>query len=569
MIGDKYISSPLMSYVRCRGSVRQALDVAKSRLIVAGSTLSFLLVCILFRLVDIAALQGDESYAMDTNKKAGLQTERATLVDRNGEIMATTIVTGSLYANAKVIKNAPQVADKLVKILSTSREDLIKRLTSGRRFIWLERHLTPKQQAEIIKLGIPGIDINRDERRIYPHGGMTAHLVGMTDIDNQGISGLEKSLDHEIRTSDEDIRLSVDLKLQNVLFDELGKAMVEFNARAVNGLIMDINTGEVLAMASLPDFNPNVPREVDYKNLFDRNVSGVYELGSILKLVNTALALEESKVSIDKMYDATKPLKIGRFSVTDYHGKNRWMSISDIFRYSSNIGSALMALEAGVDTQKDFLKKIGLLSAANIELPGSAKPIYPRHWSEANAITISYGYGISFNPLQFVASTALLMNNGKPVTPTLLYKSKQNIKEESPIISASTSANLRALMRHTVTQGTAKKAAVKGYVVTGKTGTAMQLVNGKYKNGVLTTSFVGTLGRTLNRPEYVILVTLDQPKGTEKTWGYRGAGWNAAPTAGNIMRRMVSVLGMEPSDAQSTDPDTDIKTLVRLASLEG
>ena len=276
--------------------------------------------------------------------------------------LATTVATGSLYANTQVIENPSLVAQKLHRILSLDSKKLLKLLSSNRRFIWIERHLTPKQQTAIIQLGIPGLDIMRDERRIYPHGEMTSHIVGMVDIDNQGISGIEKSLDGQICTSTEDIRLSIDLNLQNILFQELQKGMEEFRARAVNGLIMDIKTGEILSMISLPSFNPNIPRDVNYKNLFDRNVSGVYELGSILKIINTALFLETTKSSLQKTYDATKPLKVGRFRVTDYHGKYRWMTISDIFRYSSNIGSGLMALEAGIDAQKSFLKKIGLMN---------------------------------------------------------------------------------------------------------------------------------------------------------------------------------------------------------------
>lgn len=568
MIGDRYIQSPLMSYVRCRGSVRQALDMAKNRLAIAGGALGVLLVCILIRLFDVTIFQGDERYVIDPDQKGGLQTARANIIDRNGALLATTIRTGSLSANAKVIHNPHEVATKLSPILELREDLLLKRLSSKRRFIWLKRHLTPKQQKQVIQLGIPGLEIIRDERRVYPHGVLTGHVIGMTDIDNQGISGLEASLDHRLRTETGNVQLSLDIRVQNVLFDVLQKAMKTYQARAVNGLILDLQTGEILAMVSFPEVNPNRPQEVDYAKLFDRNVAGVYELGSVFKIMNTALALEKSKVPIHKQYDATKPLKIGRFQVTDVAAKNRWMSITDILRYSSNIGSGLMALEAGIDTQREFLRDLGLLSPLAIELPGAGKPQFPKHWSEANAITISYGYGISVSPLRFAAATAALLNRGIPVQPTLLKEQGKAIISGKRLVSAKTSAQLRALLRYTATEGTAKKADLPGYVVLGKTGTAMQLVNGKYKSGVLTTSFVGSIGRTLNKPEYLVMVTLDRPKGTKKTWGLRGAGWNAAPTAREVMARLVNVLGLEPSSSVDKDVGHDISTLVRLASLE-
>lgn len=567
MIGDRYIISPLMTYVRCHGHTRQALDMAKGRLIFAGSILSVLLLCILFRLCDITIFQGNEEYVLDTDKRAGLQTARTNIVDRNGELLATTIATGSLYANTKVIQNPKEVARKLSAILSLSEAKLIRILSSHRRFIWVQRHLTPKQQADIIKLGIPGLDIMRDERRVYPHGEVTAHLIGMTDIDNQGIAGVEKSLDTRLRTEKNDVRLSINIQIQHALYDELKKGMEEFRAQCVNGIILNIKTGEILAMASLPAFNPNIPQNVDYANLFDRNISGVYEFGSILKIINTALALESGKATIDKLYDATKPLKVGHFTITDFHAQNRWMTVADIFRYSSNIGCGLMALEAGISYQKEFLRTIGLLTPTPIELPGSASPLYPRHWRDDSAITISYGYGLAVSPMQFAAACATLVNDGIQVKPTLLYEGNKNTLSNR-LVSSQTSTQIRALLRLTTTQGTARKANVPGYMITGKTGTAMQRVNGKYKEGILTTSFAGTLGKKLSEPDYFVLITYDRPKETPRTYGFRTAGWNAAPTARKVMERIISILGLPPASPEDISTNQDIKSLLRLAKME-
>lgn len=570
MIGDQYIVSPFRSYVRCPGGRRHILDLARSRLFAAALGFGFLFLCIGVRLVDVTLYQKEEKDGLGGDKETTVHRARASILDRNGEILATTVVTGSLCANAQLIQNPEAIARGLVPILGGGKEEILKKLSSGRRFVWLARHLTPKQQVLVIKLGIPGLDIIRDERRVYPHGPMTAHLVGMTDVDNQGISGVELTLDPLIRTQSQDIRLSIDIALQNLLYDELAKGMEEFRARSVNGIILSIETGEILAMASLPAFNPNIPKQVDYKNLFDRNVSASLELGSIMKLLNTALALEEAKVSLYKQYDATKPLKVGRFKITDYHGKNRFMNVYEIFQHSSNIGSGLMALDAGVTLQKAFFKRLGLLKPLHVELPGAARPLYPRHWNESNAITISYGYGISMTPLSFANAAASLLR-GYALNPTLLYEGNKGKKESlkpGSLISLKTVGYLRALMRLAVTQGTARKANIPGYVILGKTGTAMQEIQGKYHEGILTTSFVGALGGSLSKPEYLVLVTYDRPKETEKTYGFRAAGWNACVTGGKVMKRMIPVIGLKPSLPQEEDINHSVNDLVKLAALE-
>lgn len=528
--------------------VQQSLDLARTRILVSAACLVFGFMAVSTRLVDIGCFHrsSEMTFAQDDNH-LGLHMGRATMVDRNGEVLATSITTASLYANTTRIQNPKEVATKLSKIFPHLKlQELQKKLASGKSFLWIERHLTPQQKASVIRLGFPGLDFIHDTKRVYPYGSLLSHAVGFVDVDNNGISGLEKGLDEKLRSEKDPVFLSLDVRLQYALCDELKNGIKEFSADGASGMILDIKTGEILAMASLPDFDPNKPNVKKSETLFNRNTLGVYEMGSTMKVINTALALEHGNISLHTKFDATKPMKVGRFFITDYHGKNTWLDVKDIFLYSSNIGSARMALKTGTEKQIAFMERIGFLKSAKCELPEVGSPLSPKKWREANTITISYGYGLSISPLQLSMGVAGLANNGlMPAKPTLLKTNPREVVYKQ-IVKKGVSSAIIDLLQETVSKGTSGKAKVAGLQVGGKTGTANhRKAHGRgYQSKNVNTTFVGLFPK---KPRYLVFVMLDNPKATKKTYGFNAAGWNAAPVAGHVIARAAPILGVYPN----------------------
>lgn len=526
--------------------VRQALDIAKTRLLLAmaGMVLGFALVTI--KLVTVTCFHGGQDYASNGNQHNGLNMGRATFKDRNGEVLATTIATSSLYANPKKILNPKEVVSKLKTVFPHLNEkDVLEKLKSDKTFLWIVRHLTPQQKSAVMRLGQPGLEFMRDTKRVYPFGELLSHAVGFVDVDNTGISGLEKGMDQHLRSTNEPVELSLDIRLQHILFDELHKTVHNFSAEGGSTMMMDIVTGEILAMVSLPDFDPNKPVIENPQALFNRNTLGVYEMGSSMKIINTALALQSGIATIETKFDATQPLKVGRHFVTDYHAKNTWLTVEEIFVYSSNIGSARMALKAGSDRQKSFMKEIGFLHSQKLEIPELAQPLVPMTWKEANTITISYGYGLSVSPLHTSVAIAGIVNEGKMVEqPTLLKRSPQETKYKQ-IVSSDVSAKVLNLMQQSVIRGTSRKGSVPGIMVGGKTGTANQRrSHGRgYIANAVNTTFVCVFPE---KPKYLVFVMLDGPKAKKETFGFNTAGWNAAPLASSIIQRAAPILGVFP-----------------------
>jgi cell division protein FtsI (penicillin-binding protein 3) len=529
-----------------KGIFPSFLDLARTRLLIVGALFSLGFLIVGVRLVNITCLQhGPESLYADAAAHTGLQSGRADLVDRHGVVLATSITTSSLYANPRVVLNVEEAALKLSKVLPfLKKQDLLEKLKSEKGFVWLARHLSPQQISNIICLGIPGIDFMSDQRRIYPHGNLIAHVVGFADIDGNGISGLEKGLDARLRSESNPIQLSLDLSLQHVLHDELSTAIEEFSAEGGSGMIMDIKNGEILAMVSRPDFDPNRPNPNDQKAMFNQITLGVYEMGSTLKIFNTAMALESGLITVDSRYDVTHPLTVGRFKVTDFHPHHVPLNVQEIFIHSSNIGSALMALKSGIERQKEFMSRIGFLGPLKIELPETGLPLSPKHWREANLITISYGYGLSMTPLQVGAAVAGVANHGMMRSPTLL-KASTAYGPGKRIISPDTSAKILEMMRLVVHEGTGRKASVPGITVMGKTGTSNnRKAHGRgYQKKDVRTSFVGVFP---NKPRYMVFIMLDSPKATKATYGFNTAGWNSAAVAGRVIKRMSTIVGILP-----------------------
>ena len=486
-----------------------------------------------------------------------MATSRPDIVDRNGQIIATDIRSQSLFAEPRRIIDADEASEQLTAVLpDLDANELRERLASKRGFAWLRREITPAQQKDIYQLGIPGVGFLSENKRVYPNGPVVSHVIGHVNIDNQGIAGIEKWLDAQGLAAlhmagfatdrlQKPIELAVDLRVQYALREELAAARTKFKAIAAAGIIADVNTGEIVAMVSEPDFDPNNPREANDPTRLNRLTTGVYEMGSTFKALTVAMALDSGRIGLNTSFDARLPLRYGKFSITDYHGQKRVLTVPEIFTYSSNIGTARMALALGIDHHKAFLKKLGQLDRLRTELPESAEPLVPRRWVELNTVTIAFGHGLSVAPLQAVMGISALVNGGKLIPPTFLKRSPQEAaKLAQTVIKPDTSDKMRYLMRLNVEKGTASKANVAGYYVGGKTGTSEKVIGGRYSKTKLLTSFTAIL--PADNPRYMLLIMLDEPQGLPETHGYATSGWNAVPVGGAVVARVAPLLGMVP-----------------------
>ncbi|MDR2416770.1 MAG: penicillin-binding protein 2 [Holosporales bacterium] len=476
-----------------------------------------------------------------------LRFSRADITDRRGSLIATSLPTVSVYANPRELLNPVTDAQQLAKVLpEINLEKLTQRFTSKRGFVWVKHHITPAEKNKILHLGIPGVFFQKTERRVYPDCNLFAHVVGLTDIDNRGIAGAEKAFDVTLSSSTEPLALSVDSVVQHAVRDLLCEGVKEFNAIGAAGLVVDLKTGEILSLVSLPDFDPNRIKTAAAKALFNRVTCAVFEPGSAAKILNTALALESGKVNINTQFDARGVFSIGRYKIHDFHGKNKFLTVAEILKYSSNIGSARMALEIGNEAQRVFFKKLGLLSLLSFELCEIQAPLYPKHWRDINTATIAFGHGIAFNPLQFSAAIGGIVNNGIYRTPTILKVDPAATGPGRRVVSEKTSHQIRALMRLVVTEGTSRKADVKEYLVLGKTGSAEKAHERRrgYREDANICTFIGAF--PFPTPRYLIYVLLDEPKATKNTFGYTSAGWNAAVVAARLIERIGPILRLPP-----------------------
>ena len=546
--------------VELEGTRKQAIETGRLRLVVAGALFALAFAVVGGQLIKVSLFGGDyRPLAHHGDDAAGYSSARADIVDRNGVLIATNLPAASLYADPALVLDAEEAATRLAAVLPELGHDaLLAKLTADRRFVWIKRHLTPRQQYEINRLGLPGLAFERDERRVYPHGPLLAHALGYTGIDNRGLAGLELALDSrlagEAAQQGEPLALSIDLRVQHVLHEELSAAVVEFEALGAAGLVLDVENGEVLAMVSLPDFDPNLPGQPDANARFNRTTLGVYEMGSTFKTFTLAAALDSGVVTLSDGYDASEPIKISRYWIRDYHPENRFLTVPEIFMYSSNIGAAKMAIDIGTERQRAFLETLGLLDAPEIELPERGAPLAPSPWREINTMTISFGHGIAVPPLNLARATAAMVNGGLLRPATLLKRDGAAPAPGVPVIRPETSDIMRALLRLVVDEGTGKNAAAPGFQMGGKTGTSEKVVAGGYERKALITSFVGAF--PMDAPRYVVLVMVDEPHGNAKTFGYATAGWTAAPSVGRVVSRIGPLLGVTPT-GPDTEPATD------------
>ena len=493
-----------------------------------------------------------------------IQGERAEIIDRNGRVLATNLLTNGLYAELRHMIDGERAAHELARIFpDMDAEVWARRLTNpNSQFIWIRQRLSPEQAQAVHDIGEPGLLLSPRRMRLYPNGPLAAHVLGGTRFGEQGVTaaeiigvaGVEHRLDARMRDgdlADVPVQLSIDLPVQAATAEALQSGMEMLNAAAAAAVLMDAHSGEIVAMVSLPDFDPNhrppPPTEGHPTDspIFNHAVQGVYELGSVMKAFTVAQALEEGLVSNSSMIDTRSPMRIGRFNITDYRSRGSRQSLRDVFVYSSNVGTARLAQMIGAAEQRAFLQEFGFLDPLPLELSetGRAPPLFPERWTEVSAMTISYGHGISNSPVHLAAGYAALVNGGFRVTPTLLRRS-----ETTPgprLISARSSALMRAMMREVVTRGTASFAEVPGYGVGGKTGTAIKpRPQGGYYDDRVIATFASAF--PMNDPQYVLVVMLDEPVETSGREPRRTAGWTAVPVSAEITRRIAPLLGLRP-----------------------
>jgi cell division protein FtsI (penicillin-binding protein 3) len=544
--------------ITLEGVAKAAMARTRQRLTYATIAFGVVFAVLFVRLVDVTMLR--EGAALKTARVTSEASYfRADIVDRTGEILATDLQAASLYADARVVWDPAETALALkTAVPGIDVAALTKKLQSRQAFVWIKRNLPPRQQEAVRQLGIPGLHFRAEPRRVYPNGRTAAHALGYVNVDNHGLAGIERGAEDAIlekRNKGGVVELSLDLRVQHALADELASAIATFRAKAAAGLVMDVDTGEILALSSLPDFDPNEPGQATKDGLFNRVTLGVYEMGSTFKTFSTAMALDTQKVTMTSQFDATDPITYGQFTISDFHPEKRPLTVPEIFVHSSNIGTAKMALAAGTPAQRAYLAKMGLLTPIASEIKEVGTPIVPKQWGELETMTVAYGHGIAVTPLHVAAVSAALVNGGRLMKPTLLKRNPAEVVPFTRVVSERTSSQMRELLRMVVTQGTGSLADVAGYPVAGKTGTAEKTVGKGYARTALFNSFMGVF--PAKNPRYLVLVLLDEPQPTEATKGFATAGWTAAPTAGKVIARIAPMLNV-PVTAE--DPKKGVPT---------
>lgn len=540
---------------------RRIIEQSRVRMLCVGFFFVLCFASIGFRMIEVAVIKNPQALTVtvfnpdDENeseqvelKSNELSLQRGDIVDRNGVLLATSLMTASVFVNTKEIHDINDATHRLAKTLALDEKLLSRHLKTGKSFVWIKRNLAPKEQQQVNSLGIPGVYFQPEERRVYPYGNIFSHVLGYVGLDNKGLAGIERQFDSRLRENllnREPIAVSLDVRLQAMLRSEISSAVDEFHAIGATGIILDISSGEVLSMVSLPDFDPHKPSKAADSEKFNRATLGTYEMGSTFKSFTMAMGMDYGVTSMKGGYDATHPFKISTFTISDSHAQARFLTVPEIYAYSSNIGTAKMALDVGGKRQREFLDKIGMLKPVDIEFPEKSSPQFPAEWKEINVATISYGHGIAVTPLHLVEGIASLVNGGTQEHLTLLKDGNKNKAAGERIISQQTSENVRRLLRLVVDHGTGKNADVAGYRVGGKTGTAEKVqTGGKYNQNAKLVSFIATF--PVDEPKYVVLVMVDEPKGNKSTYGYATGAWISAPVVGRVIARMGPMLGIKP-----------------------
>ena len=544
---------------KARGNLTQA----RIRWMVLALVLGFGLVG--GRLIQLGMVETDS--AIEGQARDVITATRPPILDRNGLEMAVDIRVPSLFAEPRRIIDVEEAVRKLRTVLPDLDEEWLRnRLTGDKGFVWVQRELSPAIQDRIMRLGIPGIDFITESKRFYPGMTEASHILGSTNIDNQGISGIEKHMDGEDVALLQDlglargnalapVELSIDMRVQHVMHEQLLDAMTRYQAIAAAGVMMDIHTGEIIALASIPDFNPNEPATALVKDSFNRITAGIFEPGSTFKTVTMAAALDAGTVRLTDQFDARYGIRFGRFTIDDFHGKHRILSLPEVYKYSSNVGTIRVMQTMGKEAYRAFLSRMKFDQRVEFELPEMRVPAVPKELSEVGAATASFGHGLSVSPLHLVTAYAAFVNGGNYIAPTLY---RRDVAEAEPlyerVISADASATIRYLMRLNAISsggsGSQMNKAALGYRVGGKTGTAEKVVDGRYSSNKVTNFFASAF--PLDNPRYAMVIMVDEPKAENPQSGTT-AGWNAGTVTGRIVQRVAPMLGIAPDFSELLD----------------
>ncbi|MEO9297676.1 peptidoglycan D,D-transpeptidase FtsI family protein [Devosia alba] len=541
--------------------VRGNLTQARIRWMILALVLGFGLVG--GRLVQLGLVETDS--AIEGQARDVITATRPPILDRNGLEMAVDIRVPSLFAEPRRIIDVPEAVRKLRTVLPDLSADWLReRLTGEQGFVWVQRELSPAIQERVMRLGIPGIDFITESKRFYPGMNEASHILGSTNIDNRGIAGIERHMDGEDIALLQDlglargnaltpVDLSVDMRVQHVMHEQLVDALQRYSAIAAAGVMLDIHTGEVIALASLPDFDPNQPATALVKDSFNRITAGIFEPGSIFKTVTMAGALDSGAVRITDSFDARFGIRFGRYTIDDFHGKHRILSLPEVYKYSSNIGTIRVMQAMGKDNFRAFLTRIGLDTRVPFELPEMRLPTVPKELSEVGAATASFGHGLSVSPLHMVTAYAAFVNGGNYIAPTLYKRDLATAQAQyRRVISPQASDEVRYLMRLNALEGSGSQMnkAALGYRVGGKTGTAEKVVDGRYSSSKVTNFFGSAF--PLDNPRYAMIIMVDEPKAENAQQGTT-AGWNAGTVTGRIVQRVAPMLGVAPDFAEILD----------------
>jgi cell division protein FtsI (penicillin-binding protein 3) len=522
----------------------------------------FVLACTLLAFAAIAGqlvrlgLKGGGDVKLTLAEPISQSWARPDIIDRRGRILATDVAVHSLYADPYLILDVDEAVEKISAVLPELDEAELRRTLSdrSRRFAWLRRGLSPRQAQRVHELGLPGIGFRTELKRAYPSGALAGHVVGIVNIDNKGLSGIERALDEmrraepvqgPARTAKAPVRLSLDLGVQHALAEELKAASVRHSTAAAAGLVMDISSGEILAAVSLPEADPERPADLAVAGRMDRLTAVTYELGSIFKILTVAMALENGTATLDKVYDVREPLSVGAYTIKDPSPQARPLTVREIFLHSSNVGAGLLALEVGAERQQAFLARLGLMQQMRTEVGALAAPLLPKHWGKAETITVAYGHGLAVAPLQFAAAVATVIT-GARVTPTYLASAAAKDPARERIVAQETSTRLCEILRLNVTHaaGTGRRAEAEGYRVGGKTGTAELPGPGGYQERAVISSFLGLF--PTDAPQYLTLVLLFEPQPAQGAREPVTAALTAAPATARLIERIAPLLGVLP-----------------------
>ncbi len=490
---------------------------------------------------------------------------RPAILDRNGMELAMDILVPSMFAAPRRIIDLDEAVEKLLVEMPEKSESWLRaKLDGDEGFVWLKREMSPAAQNRVFDLGIPGVDFRTESKRYYPGGSIASHILGSVNIDSQGIAGVERFLDKQevevlqatglARGRDlEPVALSIDLRVQNAMHAELVDAMERYQAIAAAGVLLDVTTGEILALVSLPDFDPNAPASALEEGRFNRITAGTFELGSTFKTVTIAAAIDAGAVNITDEFDASQPIRFGRFTIDDFHGKERVLSLPEVYKYSSNIGTIRIMQALGKDNYRAFLTRVGFDDPLGVELPETKRSTIPRECSEIVAATASFGHGLTITPLHMASAVGAFANEGILVPPTLFIRSPEQARAVArSVISPETSAYMRYLMRLNALEGSGKitDTIATGYLVGGKTGTADKVIDGQYDTTKNRNVFTSVF--PMDNPRYSMLILVDEAK-RENPQSGRTAAWNAGAVTGRIIQKVAPMLGILPNFNEAVD----------------